>query len=107
MKKLFALVLAAMMLLSCGTASAQGLAGLTGDTGSAKPLPDPVEVTESHGKLLQADYQFSEDYLCDAYVYETPEARDFVDMYTVICRKAGYTGTASDIDCAKGYTIQN
>ena len=108
MKKLLALLLAAMMLTVCGGASATGLAGLLGGTQTVQPVPDPVTVTGSYGSLLAENYQFSADYLCDAYVYAVPDnVREFINMYTVRCRQAGYTVTAATIDGAQAYTIQN
>lgn len=107
MKKFLALMLAAMLLTVCSGASASGLAGLLGGTQTTEPVPDPVAVTGVYGSLLAEDYQFSADYLCDAYVYATPEDKSFIDMYTVRCRQAGYTVTAATIDGAQAYTIQN
>lgn len=109
MKRFLALILAAMLVAGCGVASATGLAGLLGGmTTTTEPVPDPAVVNGVYGSLLAADYQFSADYLCDAYVYASPDdVRDFVDMYTVRCRQAGYTMTAATIDGANAYTIQN
>lgn len=108
MKKFLALILAVLLTAVCSAASATGLAGLLGGTQTtAEPVPDPAAVTGAYGSLLAENYQFSADYLCDAYVYAKPTDRSFIDQYTVRCRQAGYTVTAATIDGAKAYTIQN
>ncbi|MBR3763906.1 MAG: hypothetical protein IKK57_05055 [Clostridia bacterium] len=107
MKRFLALILAVLLMAACTTASASGLAGLLGGTTTAQPVPDPVKVTGAYGSLLAENYQFSADYLCDAYVYAKPDdVREFVNMYTVSCRQAGYSVTAATIDGAQAYTIQ-
>lgn len=109
MKRFLALVLTTLLLASCSAASASGLAGLLGgSSATTKPVPDPSVINGVYGSLLAENYQFSADYLCDAYVYATPDdVRDFIDMYTVRCRQTGYSVTAATIDGAKAYTIQN
>lgn len=115
MKKLFALLLALSLCLACAAASAAGLSGLgggglagLGGGSTDEPMPDPSKVLDSYGQLLQADYAFAEDYLCDAYVYERPSnTSDFIDRYTTACRKAGYSVTETTVDGAAGYSIQN
>ena len=108
MKRFLALLLTTVMLCSMSTASASGFGGLLPQTGSGDPVPDPSVVTGAYGELLQASYQFADDYLCDAYAYPAPEdPGDFMDMYSVRCRKAGYSVTAAVISGENGYTIQD
>lgn len=115
MKRSLSLVLALIFCLLCSTAFAAGLSGLGSGGlsglslgGSSDALPDPAEVTEETGSLLQADYAFSGDYLCDAYLYPRPDnTADFIDQYTVVCRKAGYTLNETTVDGARGYSIQS
>lgn len=118
MKKLCVLLLALMVALT-GTAFAGGLGGLGGGTsggglngltGTTTLLPDPclVFADEDHdmvGKLYQADYQFSADYLCDAYVYPYL-GRSFVAEYTILLKDFGYTITETKVDGVNGYSIQ-
>ncbi|MBR5288761.1 MAG: hypothetical protein IKU34_09275 [Clostridia bacterium] len=115
MKKLFALLIALSLCFACAAASAAGLTGLgggglsgLGGGASAEPMPDPSKVLDTYGQLLQADYAFAEGYICDAYVYERPsDVTGFIDSYTTVCRKAGYTVTATTVDGAAGYSVQN
>lgn len=118
MKKLCAILLALMLMLT-GTAFAGGLGGLGGGqtgggfkglTTQTTLLPDPClalvdEDPDMIGKLFQADYQFSEDYLCDAYIYPYL-GRKFVAEYTYILEKFGYTMTETKVDGVAGYSIQ-
>ena len=114
MKKMLTLLLSAVLCLSLSVGLAAGLSGLGGNglaglsTGTNAPMPDPSKVLDSYGQLLQADYAFSADYLCDAYVYKNPSnINDFIDRYTTTCRKAGYSVTQTTVDGAAGYSIQN
>ena len=109
MKKFLALLLTAVLLCSMTAASAAGFDGLLPKkSGAGAPVPDPSEINGVYGQLLQASYQFADNYLCDAYVYPTPDnTRDFMDMYTVQCRQAGYSVTAAVISGENGYTIQD
>ncbi len=118
MKKLCVLLLALMIALT-GTAFAGGLGGLGGGTAgggingltsTTTLLPDPClalveEDPDMVGKLYQADYQFSADYLCDAYLYPYL-GRNFVSDYTYILKKFGYTITETKVDGVDGYSIQ-
>lgn len=118
MKKICMLMLALMIALT-GTAFAGGLGGLGGGTtgggwdgltGTTTLLPDPCLVLveddpDMVGKLYQADYQFSEDYLCDAYIYPYL-GRKFVSDYTVLLKDFGYTITETKVDGVDGYSIQ-
>lgn len=118
MKKLCVLLVALMVALT-GTAFAGGLGGLGGGTsgggligltGTTTLLPDPclVFADDDHdmvGKLYQADYQFSADYLCDAYVYPYL-GRSFVAEYTILLKDFGYTITETKVDGVNGYSIQ-
>jgi len=111
MKKQVAVILALVLSICFVSACASGLSGLNigGQSGlSSATLPDPAKVLDSYGKLLQADYAFSEQFLCDAYLYDSPSSiSDFMDRYTVVCRKAGYSVTQTEVDGAAGYSIQN
>lgn len=118
MKKLCVLLLALMIALT-GTALAGGLGGLGGGTtgggldgliSSTTLLPDPcLAIVEDDpdmvGKLYRADYQFSEDYLCDAYLYPYL-GKGFVSKYTSILKDFGYTITETKVDGVDGYSIQ-
>ena len=114
MKKMLSLVLALMLCMACAAASAAGFSGLSGGgfsglsvSGGAEALPDPAKVTDSYGTLMQADYAFSSDYLCDAYIYERPRTINaFTDEYFSLCRKAGYTVTETTVDGVNAYSIQ-
>lgn len=107
MKKTLSLLLALILCLACISASASGLSGLGGGT-SGKPLPDPAEALDELGSLLQADYAFADDYICDAYVYDRPgSVNSFIDKYTQVCRDAGYSVAETTVDGAAGYIIQN
>lgn len=114
MKRCFALFLALLLLLSAAPAFAAGLSGLGGGGLSGlvsdknEPLPDPSEALDELGSLLMADYAFSEDYLCDAYVYNRPgSVNTFIDKYTQLCRNAGYSVAETTVDGAAGYMIKN
>lgn len=106
MKKTFTLILALVLCLVCACACAGGLEDLRLSGGKA--LPDPAEATGKSGILYSADYAFSDDYLCDAYIYElVGSALSFMDDYTVLCRKAGFSVTATLVDGQDGYSIQD
>ena len=108
MKKFLALLMTIALLCSMTAASAAGFDGLLPKKTSSEPVPDPSEVTGVCGTLLQSNYQFDANYLCDAYVFEAPDnTRNFIDEYAVICRKAGYTLTEAVISGENGYTIQS
>lgn len=112
-------MLLALMIALTGTAFAGGLGGLGGGTtggglddliGKTTLLPDPClalveDDPDMVGRLYQADYQFSEDYLCDAYIYPYLGKR-FVADYTNVLRKFGYTITQTQVDGVDGYSIQ-
>ena len=105
MKKTCTLILALLLCLISACACAGGLAGLGG---GGEKLPDPAEVTGKSGALYAADYAFADDYLCDAYIYEpVGSTLSFMDDYTVLCRKAGYSVTATLVDGQDGYSIQD
>ena len=114
MKKFFALFIALTLCLSCAAAHAAGLSGLGGGgldgliVSGNHPLPDPSEALGELGELLQADYAFAQDYICDAYIYSRPSSvSSFIDKYTQLCRSAGYTLSQTTVDGAAGYSIQN
>ena len=114
MKKMLSFVLALTLCMACAAASAAGFSGLSvggfcglSAGGGAEALPDPAKVTDSYGTLMQADYAFSSDYLCDAYIYERPRTISiFTDEYFSLCRKAGYTVTETTVDGVNAYSIQ-
>lgn len=99
MKRLMALLLACLLLPSF--AAAGGLAGL--QEKQPLTLPDPAAVLNVEGSLLQADYAFSSDYLCDAYVYEY--AQTDVQAYLTAAEKAGFENRAVLIDGQNGYEL--
>ena len=106
MKRAFTLILALVLCLVSACACAGGLDGLKPTGGKA--LPDPAEVTGKSGMLYSADYAFADDYLCDAYTYEPAGSTlSFMDDYTVLCRKAGFSVTATLVDGLDGYSIQD
>lgn len=113
MKKFFAPLIALMLCLSIAPAFATGLSGLGGGlsgltSARAEPLPDPSKALGELGALLQADYAFAEDYICDAYIYDRPgSVNNFIDKYTQVCRDAGYSIAETTVDGAAGYSIQN
>jgi len=100
MKKWTALFLVFLMLIP-SVASASGLAGLKG--ASAPSLPDPEAVLSAKGSLLQADYQFSEDFLCDAYLYAY--AGKDVLRYLAAAQQAGFETSAETVDGQAGHVI--
>lgn len=116
MKKL-CIVLLALMIALTGTALAGGLGGLGGGTSGGglndltkktTLLPDPCLALDDPnmvGKLYQADYQFSADYLCDAYIYPYL-GRKFISDYTEVLRRFGYTIAQTKVDGVDGYSIQ-
>ena len=97
MKRLIALLLVCVMLP--GFAMAGGLAGLRGE----HSLPDPAAVLKVKGSLLQADYAFNSEYLCDAYVYEYPDAN--VQNYLNAVESAGFSTRSVQIDGEHGYYL--
>lgn len=99
MKRLRALMLVCLLLPSF--AAAGGLAGL--QEKQKLTLPDPAAVLDVEGSLLQADYAFSSDYLCDAYVYEY--AQTDVQTYLTAAEKAGFETQAVRIDGQSGYEL--
>lgn len=119
MKKTSILLLTFLLtLLLCSSACAAGLSGLGGSDNAGeldnlnqrgKPglLPDPIIAMENPadiGTLLQADYAFSDDYLCDAYVYPRQTSR-FYSSYSSVLRAFGYTMTETTVDGLEGYSI--
>ena len=114
MKKFFALFIALTLCLTCAAAHAAGLSGLGGGgldgliPAKNGPLPDPSEALGELSTLLQENYAFADDYICDAYIYSRPgSVNNFVDKYTQLCRDAGYTLAQTTVDGADGYSIQN
>lgn len=118
MKKIW-ILLTSMMLLLTGVASASGLGGLSGggngsglsglSAGHSGLLPDPCLAIDDYdgvGTLYMKDYQFSADYLCDAYIYPRQPSK-FIGDYTVVLREFGYTMTETTVDGLAGYSIQN
>ena len=121
MKKWCVLFLVLVLTLT-STALASGLGGLGGLGGGTSAsggindlktrstlLPDPclaIDDKAAVGTLLQADYQFSADYLCDAYVYPR-QGQNFASTYSGLLKKFGYTMTETTVDGYKGYSIQN
>lgn len=121
MKKLCSMLL--VMFLLTGTAFAGGLGGLngagSGNSGGglsglaatkAYMLPDPcLAFSDEHmmefGTLYMADYQFSDEYLCDAYFYPYQE-RTFYTRYATVAKDFGYTMTQTTVDGMAGYSIQ-
>lgn len=62
-----------------------------------EPLPDPAELVGSEGSLLAEDFQYSADYLCDAYLYANPENWDgFFLNYEAMLVESGYTATLTE-----------
>ena len=118
--KRFCILLTALLILLAGTACAQGLGGLGGLGGSSGGglsgltsgysglLPDPCLAIEDHdgvGTLYMKDYQFSADYVCDAYLYPRQQSK-FIGEYTRVLRDFGYTLTETTVDGLAGYSIQ-
>lgn len=115
MKKL-CILLTAMMILWAGVACAGGLGGLSGGGGlsgltssASGLLPDPclaIDDSDGVGTLYMKDYKFSDDYICDAYLYPRQSSK-FINDYTGVLREFGYTIAETTIDGMAGYTIQN
>lgn len=118
MKKSRILILSLLLIafiIPC--AQAGGLSGLMGGNGAGgingliqqedKLLPDPAEITDEMGTLLQENYEFLAGYFCTAYSYPAPTSVNrFISDYTALARTAGYSVTAATVDGANGYSIQ-
>ncbi len=106
MRKWFALVLCCVLLAPLG-AQAAGLSGLGGGLSGlselVSALPDPADALGVSGSLFQADYAFSPDLTCDAYLYAHKSAD--VDAYLSAAQAAGYTAAADKIDGYDGYYL--
>lgn len=106
MKKLFALLLVAMLLV--GSAMAGSLDDLL-----PKPsglLPDPCLAVRGDdrsfvGKLYRENFVLGTDYVCDAYLYPRV-TRSFLGSYTRVLQKFGYTIVETQVDGRDGYSIQ-
>lgn len=111
MKKMLCMLLCLTLLLGCASASGLGglagggLAGLTGAV-SPMPLPDPAEVLGVSGRLIQENYQFSPDFLCDAYFYTDVNGQVFISAYNSVVQELGYTVTEGTVDGTTAYRLE-
>lgn len=106
MKKLFVLLMTAMLLVSC--ACAGSLDDLL--PASSGLLPDPCLAVRNQyrfvGQMYRENFTLGTDYHCAAYLY--PEVDDsFVSSYAKLAKQYGYTMTETKVDGRDGYSIQN
>lgn len=114
MKKLICTLLCLSLLFTAATA--EGLGGLSGGLDGlieampeeeAAPLPDPADLLGSAGSLLQSNYQFTLDYLCNAYLYPMPDDLDaFVSDYAALAEQSGFTVSETTADGAPAYRLE-
>lgn len=112
-KQLVALVMSIVMLVSVPV-YADGLSGLfsestqsTNKTGKDS-LPDPGEVLEASGELMQSNYNFTDDYICDVYTYEIPTNKSyFIRQYKELVTNAGFTITEGELEGNEAYMIED
>lgn len=117
MKKLFVLLLTAMLLMSCAYAGSledllnQPAGGSLDDLIEAPSglLPDPCLANSKDptfvGELYRENFTLGTDYVCDAYLYPRV-SNSFVSSYTRVLQKFGYTMTETTVDGRDGYSIQ-
>ena len=117
MKKLFSLLICIALL--CAAAAAEGLSGLAdnsqGLSGLAdlmvQPLPDPSDMLGTSGTLIRENYQFSEDFLCNAYAYARPGTEDAVDIflsaYAQQAAQCGYTVSETTVEGVDAYRMDH
>lgn len=105
MKKIVSLMLCAVLL--CCAAFASGFDGLTSIMNT---VPDPGPLLLSIGSLLQTDYQFADDLLCDVYVYHMPYDENgwplFLNAYAEELYLVGYDCETTTVDDVKVYRIE-
>lgn len=97
-RPLLALIAALAVLLCAGTAFAAI---------PPQPLPHPADASDSIVlKLVQRDYQLSEDYVCDVYQFTLPEDLDgFLAQYAELAAQNRYRMEETMLDGMKAYAF--
>ena len=117
MKKWFAAMLCALFVFVA--ACAGEAEGLTGDLSGLLPaggaweigtVPDPGAILDNPGMLIQENYSFLPDLVCDAYTYSLPYSSEaalfrFVNAYVEEAGLRGYTVTETTANGYRAYQI--
>lgn len=98
-KTICALILIALL---CAAATGEGLTGL------GQSLPNPAALLGASGKLIQENYSFAWDYLCDAYTYPLPEdSAEFLEAYIALAEQAGCSVSDTTADGQQALRIDS
>ena len=99
MKKLIQVFAAAAWMLLCASAACAAI--------PPQPLPDPNEAMDvGRFEFVASNYQFSEDYVCDAYLYDQPEDFDsFLEQYAELALGNRHRMEETTLDGMKAYAF--